>query len=420
MLRIESFLDELRARAMLYDKTKGLESCDAQKAYVGFDPTAPSLHIGNLATLMLLVHAQRAGIKPVVLIGGATAMIGDPSGKNTERPLLDERSVRENEEKIRNQLSHFLDFEGPTAAELHNNYDWFKNMRLLHFLRETGKHFPLSYLIAKDTVRSRLEQGISFAEFGYQLIQAYDFYHLYTTHGVELQMGGSDQWGNITAGIELIRRRCEQSAYGLTAPLITRDDGSKFGKSEGENIWLDEARTSPYALYQFWYNLEDKACRPTARIFTLLDEEKLTALEHEQQRAPHLRSYQRAIAEDITTRVHGEASCRQVIAASALLFGEKQPFEAAAEVFVTLAKEIPYAKVPRTALEDIAVLLCSAAEGLVVSSRTELRRLIAAGGLYINNHRIELSTNPKNIRSVHDRYLLVRRGKKQFYLLELT
>ena len=413
-------IDELQRRGMLYDKTEGLDKSKVRKAYVGFDPTSSSLHVGNLATIMLLVHAQRVGIKPVVLIGGATAMIGDPSGKNTERPLLNESTVRENEAKILHQLSHFLSFEGSIAAEIYNNYDWFKDIQLLHFLRETGKHFPISYLMAKDTVRSRIEQGLSFTEFSYQLVQAYDFYYLYTTHGVELQMGGSDQWGNITSGTELIRRRCEKQAYGLTTPLITRSDGSKFGKSEGENFWLDASRTSPYAFYQFWYNIEDKTCKTIAKVFTLFDEEKLTVLESEQQRAPHLRSYQLAIAKDITTRIHGETACKQVMSASALLFGDRQPFEVKEEVFMTLTKEIPYVAVPRTALKDIALLLCDEAKGLVVKSRSELRRLIEAGGLSINNHKLNQSSSVKDIHPVYERYLLIRRGKKQFYLIELT
>lgn len=421
----KQLLDCLAARDMLQDQTEGLKSWASTqecRAYVGFDPTASSLHIGNLATLMLLVQAQRLGCRPVVLLGGATAMVGDPSGKTRERPLLEESIIQENEEQLRQQLKRFLDFEGPYAAEMYNNYTWLKGLPLLHFLRDVAKHFPVGYLLAKESTRSRLEQGLSFTEFSYQLLQAYDFYFLYKEYGVQLQMGGSDQWGNITAGIELIRRALNVQAYGLTTPLITRSDGSKFGKSEGENIWLDASRTSPYAFYQFWYNQEDADCEKLARVFTLRKEEPLKELQHTHKKAPHLRHMQRAIAEDVTSRVHGEALCRQAIEASELLFGSherKGPLVASPQAYALLTKEIPYAKVPYTALNNIYTLLCEAPKGLICASRSELRRLMQSRGISINGTLLSASTHPQAIPLAHERYLLVRRGKKHFYVLEV-
>ncbi len=281
-------------------------------AYIGFDPTAKSLHIGNLATIMLLVHFQRAGHKPYALVGGATGMVGDPSGKSAERQFLDENVLRENQEGIKAQLARFLDFEsGDNAAEMVNNYDWFKEMGFLQFLREVGKYLTINYMSSKDSVKNRITTGISYTEFTYQLLQGYDFYHLYKNHGVRLQMGGSDQWGNITTGTELIRRKeandgsdadgeVEYSAYALTTPLVTKPDGTKFGKSESGNVWLDPVMTSPYQFYQFWINQSDEVCERLIRVFTLLSKEEIERLEAEHQEAPHLRIVQQAIAKDVT------------------------------------------------------------------------------------------------------------------------
>ena len=409
---------------MIYDQSEGLNELlrDDSKAYVGFDPTASSLHVGNLATIMLLVHAQRAGYRPVVLLGGATALIGDPSGRSAERPLLEEKTIRRHEEQIREQMTRFLSFEGPFAAELYNNYDWFKDMNLLRFLRDTGKHFPVGYLLGKESTKSRLEKGLSFTEFSYQLMQAYDFYLLYQKKGVRLQMGGSDQWGNITAGIELIRRRLHTQAQGLTTPLITRSDGTKFGKSEGQNIWLDASLTSPYAFYQFWLNQDDKDCYALAKTFSLDEMEALDSLQKAQQQSPAQRPLQRALAQEVTTRVHGESAYRQVLEASDLLFGKKDPQEApepTRRAYELLSQEIPFTRVPRSALSDLYVLLCDASGGLICSSRSELRRLIQGRGISINHTPLSSHTQPQELSPALGKYLLLRKGKKSFYLLEI-
>ena len=312
-----NFIEELRWRGMLHDMIPGLEAHLTKEmtvAYIGFDPTAPSLHIGNLAAIMLLKHFQLAGHKPIALVGGATGMIGDPSGKSAEREFLSEQTLRDNQMGIQTQLEKFLVFgREANSAELVNNYDWFKEFSFLGFLREAGKFLTVNYMMSKDSVRTRLETGISFTEFSYQLLQGYDFYHLYKTKNVRLQMGGSDQWGNITTGTELIRRKeghdeetTERAAYALTTPLVTKSDGTKFGKSESGNIWLDAKKTSPYQFYQFWLNAADADVSRLIRVFTLFNQHEIESLEKEHAEAPHLRTLQKAIANEVTSRVHGE------------------------------------------------------------------------------------------------------------------
>ncbi len=325
---IKNFVEELRWRGMLHDCTPGTEeqlNREMTTAYIGFDPTAASLHVGNLATIMLLVHFQHCGHRPVALVGGATGMVGDPSGKSEERKFLDEETLRHNQAGIKAQLMHFLDFgDAPNAALMVNNYDWFKGMGFLEFLREAGKYLTVNYMMAKDSVQKRLETGISFTEFSYQLLQGYDFYYLYKNQGVKLQMGGSDQWGNITTGTELIRRklgRDEADAFALTTPLLTKADGSKFGKSESGNVWLDPKLTSPYKFYQFWLNAADEDAKKLVRVFTRLDRPTIEGLEAEHQADPGKRLLQKTIAEDVTVRVHGRAAYEGALNASQILFG---------------------------------------------------------------------------------------------------
>src|SRR5690554_5037642 len=321
---MKDFIGELKWRGMIHDMIPGTEEQlrkEMTTAYIGFDPTASSLHIGNLATIMLLKHFQLAGHKPIALVGGATGMIGDPTGKSEERNLLDEEVLRKNQEGIRNQLKKFLDFDaGDNAAELVNNYDWIKEFSFLEFLREAGKHITVNYMMAKDSVKKRLETGLSFTEFSYQLLQGYDYYWLYKHKNVKLQMGGSDQWGNITTGTEFIRRKAGGEAYALTTPLVTKADGSKFGKSESGNVWLDPEMTSPYKFYQFWLNVSDEDVSRLIRVFSLLSREEIEALEKEHQAAPHLRVMQKALAKDITIRVHSEEDYKMSVKASEILF----------------------------------------------------------------------------------------------------
>ncbi len=419
---VEDFLQELKRLGMLHDATEGLSKALASKrikaAYVGFDPTAPSLHVGNLVTLMLLVYAHRAGIRPVILLGGATGLIGDPAGKIVERSLLERDIVSDNVRQLKEQLSAV--WKAPDDYLVLDNYDWFKDISLLSFLRDVGKHFPVGYMLGKETTRSRLEQGLSFTEFSYQLIQAYDFYHLRKKYNVQLQMGGADQWGNITSGVTFTRRVSGESVYGLTTPLLTRDDGSKFGKSEGKNIWLSAKLTSPYAFYQFWYNQEDSACEALTYIFVGGLKKEIEALISSAKTAPHKRILQQRLAREVTSWVHGPDICARIEAATQLLFGGGCPMEAPVAAFTLLAKELPYARVPRMFLASLQALLCDALDGLIVTSRAELRRLIKGGGLSINGHVLRPEEEAYSGKLAHGRYLLVKRGKKHFYLLEVV
>lgn len=320
-----NFIEELRWRELLFDSTPGIEEHlhnVPRSGYVGFDPSAPSLHIGNLVQIMLLVHFQRAGHKPVALVGGATGMIGDPSGKSEERKLLNEETIREYEEKIKNQLSRFLDFSKEVnPATIENNYTWFKDIRVLDFLRDVGKHLTVNYMLAKDSVKNRLESGISYTEFSYQLMQGYDFYWLNQHRGCTIQMGGSDQWGNITAGLELTRRKSGRELFAVTSPLITRADGKKFGKTEEGTIWLDASMTSPYKFYQFWLNVADEEASKYIRFFSLLSREEIELVEQQHLQAPHQRALQQALAKDITVRVHSAEDYQAALRASKILFG---------------------------------------------------------------------------------------------------
>lgn len=429
-----NFIEELRWRGMLHDMTPGTEEQfqkEMTSAYIGFDPTAASLHIGNLATVMLLVHLQRAGHKPFALVGGATGMIGDPSGRSTERDYLSEETLRHNQEGIRTQLSRFLDFNaGANAAQMVNNYDWFKEMTFLDFLREAGQHITVNYMVAKDSVKKRLDTGLSFMEFSYQLLQGYDFYWLYKNKGVRLQMGGSDQWGNITTGTELIRRkeggqnelREEHHAFALTTPLITKADGTKFGKSAGGNVWLDPAMTSPYQFYQFWLNATDADCPRLIRVFTLLTREEIEELERQHNEAPHLRLLQKAIAKDVTTRVHSEAGYDLAVKASDVLFG-KATLETLRSIqvneFDVIFEGVPLTEVSADELansKDITDLLSVASRGEVYASKGEARRAITQNAVSINKTKIVDPAAPVDLEWLQERYVLVSKGKKNHLL----
>lgn len=422
------FIKELRWRGMLQDIMPGTEELlksERVSGYIGFDPTASSLHIGNLATIMLLVHLQRAGHKPYVLIGGATGMIGDPSFKAAERTFLSEEELKVNQEGIKKQLMHFLDFEnGENAAVMVNNYDWFKDMGFLQFLREAGKYLTVNYMMSKDSVKKRLETGISFTEFSYQLLQGYDFYHLYKTYNIRLQMGGSDQWGNITTGTEIIRRKEGDEegyfkAYALTTPLVTKADGTKFGKSEGGNIWLDPQRTSPYQFYQFWLNQSDEDSHRLLRVFTLLSEEEILQLEAEHEKAPHLRLMQKALAKDVTIRVHSEKDYEIAVKASEVLFGKAtletlksiQPDE-----FDTIFEGVPQSVIPRSTWENtlsVLDLISIATQNEIYSSKGEARRAIQQNAVSVNKVKVKSVEQPlSDFELLQNRFILVSKGKK--------
>ncbi len=400
-------------------------------AYIGFDPTARSLHIGNLATIMLLVHLQRSGHKPYALVGGATGMVGDPSGKSAERQFLDETVLRENQEGIKKQLARFLDFEsGANAAVMVNNYDWFKEMGFLQFLREVGKYLTINYMSSKDSVKNRITTGISYTEFTYQLLQGYDFYHLYKNHGVRLQMGGSDQWGNITTGTELIRRKenndgsdaggdVEYSAYALTTPLVTKPDGTKFGKSEAGNIWLDAEMTSPYQFYQFWINQSDEVCERLIRVFTLLGKEEIERLEAEHKEAPHLRIVQQAIAKDVTIRVHGEEQYNLAVKASEVLFGKAtlETLQSLDEkTFTSVFEGVPTSEISKEdfdACESLLDLISVTSNGEIYASKGEARRALQGNAVSVNKEKVQ-DGNLKVAEAdlLNGKFLLIGKGKK--------
>lgn len=401
--------------------------------YIGFDPTAPSLHIGNLATIMLLVHLQRHGHRPIALVGGATGMIGDPSGKSAERNLLDETALRANQAGIRAQLEKFLDFnDSPTGAVVVNNYDWFKEFSFLGFLREVGKHLTVNYMMAKDSVKRRLApetedgaraDGISFTEFSYQLLQGYDFYHLHQALGVTLQMGASDQWGNITTGTELIRRLTggEGKAYALTGQLITKADGTKYGKSETGTVWLDPALTSAYQFYQFFLNTADADAPRLIRVFTLLPQAEIEALEAEHTAAPHLRTLQKRLAHDVTSRVHSAADADAAVAASQVLFGGGELAELPERLLLDVFAGVPHVPVSRAALAlPAARFLADETGNHVFPSRGEARKMIQGGGVSINRHKVAAPDQPTDAALLHGKYLVVQKGKKHYYLLTVT
>lgn len=420
---MKNLIEELRWRGMLHDMTPETEkqlNTEMTAGYIGFDPTASSLHIGNLATIMLLVHLQRAGHKPFALVGGATGMVGDPSGKSEERKFLDEDVLRYNQECIKKQLEKFLDFEsGANSAEMVNNFDWFKKIGFLQFLREVGKFITINYMMSKDSVQKRLETGISFTEFSYQLLQGYDFYWLYKNRNVKLQMGGSDQWGNITTGTELIRRKDGGDAFALTTPLLTRADGQKFGKSENGNVWLDAKMTSPYKFYQFWLNVADADLPKLLRVFTLWDREMIEALDSE----PDKNKVKRELAKDMTIRIHSESDYEQALKASELLFkGTLEDFQNTDENTLNeIFEGVPQVEISKSELEEsnIVQFLGEKTKNIIFASNGDAKRMLKEGGVSINAQKVVEST-PMQFDLLKGKYLLVKKGKKNYFLVTVN
>lgn len=427
-----NFVEELTWRGMIHDISPGTEEQlekEMTSAYVGIDPTADSLHIGHLVSVMMLKHFQIAGHKPIALVGGATGMIGDPSGKSAERNLLDEPTLRHNEECLKQQLAKFLDFESDAAnaAELVNNYDWMKDFTFLEFIRDIGKHITVNYMMAKDSVKKRLgedsKMGLSFTEFTYQLVQGTDFLHLYREKNCKLQMGGSDQWGNITTGTELIRRKEGGEAFALTCPLITKADGGKFGKTESGNVWLDPNLTTPYKFYQFWLNVSDADADKYIKIFTLLNKEDVAALVREQEEAPHLRPLQKCLAKEVTCMVHGEEEYNKAVEASEILFG-KATAESLAKLdkktFLSVFEGVPTFEVERSKLAaGVPVVELLATETCAFPSKGELRRTIKGNGLSLN--KVKLTDQEYMVTGadlINESYILVQKGKKNYTIIE--
>lgn len=422
------FIAELKWRGMLHDAMPGLEEQLAKEpttGYVGFDPTADSLHIGNLVPVMLLVHLQRAGHRPIALVGGATGMVGDPSGKTAERQFLDLEVLQHNLDSQKAQLERFLDFEGENAAQVVNNHDWFKDISFLDFIRDVGKHITVNYMTAKDSVKNRLEGGMSFTEFSYQLVQGYDFYHLWKEHNCMLQMGGSDQWGNMTTGTELIRRKGQGHAFALTAPLITKSDGSKFGKSEGGNIWIDKARTSAYKFYQYWINAADEDAAKYLRIFTLMDQDQILAIEAEHATNPGARAMQKELAADVTRRIHGEEDLQTAIAATALLFGKstEDDLRALPEAeLLSVFEGVPQREVSRNALsEGISIIdLLAGGESPFLASGGEARRALKENSVSVNRNKVGPDRMVQPEDCIGSGLVLLQRGKKNYYLIRVV
>ena len=419
-----NFIEELTWRGMIHDIMPGTEEAllkQRSSGYIGFDPTADSLHVGHLVQIMTLVHFQRAGHKPFALVGGATGMVGDPSGKSQERNLLDAETLNHNVACVKSQLEKFLDFSGENAAEMVNNYDWFQNMSFLDFIRDVGKHITVNYMLSKDSVKKRLETGMSFTEFSYQLVQGYDFYHLNLHHNCIVQMGGSDQWGNIVTGTELIRRKSGGEAYAVTTPLIKKADGTKFGKTEGGSVWLDPEKTSPYQFYQFWLNSSDADSVNYIRIFTLRSKEEIEALEAEHNEAPHLRILQKAIAEDITTRVHGAEALHAAIAASNILFGKSTSDDLKSlseKDFFSVFEGVPQATISREEFGDgISIVEAMAAKTNFLASNGEARRELKANAIAVNKEKVTESFVITAEHLINNKYVLLGKGKKNNYIL---
>ncbi|MFC2096362.1 tyrosine--tRNA ligase [Bacteroidota bacterium] len=429
-----NFVEELKWRGMLHDIMPGTEE-QLQKemtgAYVGIDPTANSLHIGHLVSVMMLKHFQAAGHKPFVLVGGATGMIGDPSGKSQERNLLDEKTLRYNQDCLKKQLEKLLDFDTniENAAEMVNNYDWMKEYSFLEFIRDIGKHITVNYMMAKDSVKKRIGEesktGMSFTEFSYQLVQGTDFYHLYKEKNCKLQMGGSDQWGNITTGTELIRRKLGGEAFALTCPLITKADGNKFGKTEEGNIWLDPELTSPYKFYQFWLNVSDEDAEKYIRIFTMLPKEEIDTLIEKHREEPHMRALQQRLAKELTVMVHSEKDFKTAVSASKILFGKATTDELKSideKTFLSVFEGVPMFDVEKSKIEAGANVLTLLAEDTqVFPSKGELRRTIKGGGVSINKEKIQSEEiTIGSDRLLNDKYILIQKGKKNYFLIKVV
>lgn len=419
-----NFIEELKWRGMIHDIMPGTEEAllkAPSSGYIGFDPTSDSLHIGSLVQIMTLVHFQRAGHSPIALIGGATGMVGDPSGKSQERNLLDEKTISDNIKGVRKQLEKFLSFEGANSAEIVNNYDWFKSMNFLEFIRDVGKHIPVNYMMAKDSVKSRLETGMSFTEFTYQLVQGFDFYYLNKHKNCIVQLGGSDQWGNIVTGTELIRRKAGGTAFAVTTPLIKKADGTKFGKTESGNIWLDREKTSPYAFYQYWLNTSDADATNFIKIFTLFTEEEIRQLQTEHDAAPHMRSLQKHLAEDITKRVHGNEAFEQAVNASKILFGkstQEDLLRLSSEAFLEIFQGVPQAHLSRKEFEEgLPIVDVLASKTGFLSSNGEARRALKANSISVNKEKVTESFQLDDSNLINGKYLLLGKGKKSNFIV---
>lgn len=428
----KNFIEELRWRGLIQDMMPGVEEHLLERmrsAYIGFDPTADSLHIGNLVPIMLLAHYQRCGHKPVALVGGATGMIGDPSGKSNERNLLDETTLRHNEGAIKNQLAHFLDFESDAdnAAVLVNNYDWMKDISFLDFIRDTGKHITVNYMMSKDSVKNRIsaesKEGMSFTEFTYQLVQGYDFLHLFRENKCTIQMGGSDQWGNITTGTELIRRIGNGKGFAITCPLITKSDGSKFGKSEGGNVWLDAARTSPYKFYQYWLNSSDEDAASYIKIFTFLSKEAIDYLTKEHQETPHLRLLQKRLAQELTTLVHSEADFENAKKASNILYSKTfaEDIKTLDEpTFLDVFEGVPQAEISRSDFNNgLDMIAALAAKTQFLGSNGEARRALKENSISVNKAKVDESYIISNEDLINETYIVLNKGKRNTYIIKL-
>lgn len=429
----KNFITELQWRGMIHDVMPGAEEHlmeSMRSAYVGFDPTADSLHIGNLVPIMLLAHYQRCGHKPLALVGGATGMIGDPSGKSSERNLLDENTLRHNQEAIKKQLSHFLEFKSNTknSAALVNNYDWMKEFSFLEFIRDVGKHITVNYMMAKDSVKNRVSSesssdGMSFTEFTYQLVQGYDFLHLYKAHNCTIQMGGSDQWGNITTGTELIRRIAQGKGFAITCPLITKSDGSKFGKSEGGNVWLDAERTSPYKFYQYWLNSSDDDAEKYIKIFTFLDKPEIEAIVEDHKKAPHRRALQKRLAEEITKMVHSGEDFKNAEKASNILFSKsfKKDIETLDEkTFLDIFEGVPQAEIQKNELQELDMIGALAAKTQFLSSNSEARRALKENAISVNKEKVKEDYQLSEDDLINDKYIILNKGKKNTYIIEIA
>ena len=427
-----NFVEELRWRGLLHDIMPDTEAHlleHATAGYIGFDPTADSLHIGSLVQILILKHFQNAGHKPIALVGGATGMVGDPSGKSAERNLLDEASLQKNIEGVKAQLGRFLDFNATeNPAELVNNFDWMKDISLIDFVRDTGKHITVNYMMAKDSVKKRLSSeskvGMSFTEFTYQLFQGYDFYHLYKEMDCKLQMGGSDQWGNITTGTELIRRKAQGKAYAITVPLVTKADGTKFGKTEGGNVWLDAKRTSPYKFYQYWLNASDEDAEKYIKIFTFLDKEAIEALIGEHRETPHLRLLQKKIGEEVTIMTHGQEAFDNAIKASQILFGKSTSEDLKSldeQTFLDIFEGVPQASVSKEDIDNgLDMIGALAAKTGFLNSNGEARRALKENAISVNKEKVKEDFVISTSDIIANAYVLLQRGKKNYFLLKIA
>ena len=421
-----NFVAEMKWRNMINDFTPGIEEelmSNLSTGYVGFDPTASSLHIGSLAPIMLLMHLQRSGHKPIALLGGATAMIGDPSGKKSERKLLSQDEVHANLISVKKQLELFLDFDcGQNSAEIVNNLDWVSNLSIVNFLRDFGKSLTVNYMMAKDSVKNRIETGISFTEFSYQLIQAYDFFHLYKTKNCKIQIGGSDQWGNITSGIELIKKQNVGKAYALTCPLVTKADGSKFGKTEEGNIWLDPNRTSPYKFLQYWMNISDDDSKKYIKIFSLLNKQEIEDLIINHDKEPHMRIIQKQLAKEITSRVHGSTIYSNALKVSQILFGKDTQEELkniSEEDFLMIFEGVPIYNISRNDIKSIDPVNLLAEKTQVFSSKGEARRMLSSNAVSLNKKKITVDSIINTDNLLNNKYLLVQKGKKNYIIIKI-